>query len=81
MARDSSGRDMAVSPGVVTGRVKMLRDPHEKPVNKGDVLVAGYNMVSRELEPVKALIPLIRSRLLFPSLVEFTLRQVHYLVV
>jgi len=31
---------MAVSPGVVTGRVKMLRDPHEKPVNKGDVLVA-----------------------------------------
>ena len=31
---------MAVSPGVVTGPVKVLRDPHEKPVNKGDVLVA-----------------------------------------
>ena len=31
---------MAVSPGVVTGPVKMLRDPHEKPINKGDVLVA-----------------------------------------
>jgi rifampicin phosphotransferase len=31
---------MAVSPGVVTGPVKMLRNPHEKPVNKGDVLVA-----------------------------------------
>ena len=31
---------MAVSPGVVTGPVKMLRDPHEKPVHKGDVLVA-----------------------------------------
>ena len=29
-----------VSPGVVTGPVKVLRDPHEKPVNKGDVLVA-----------------------------------------
>ena len=33
-------RGMAVSPGVVTGPVKVLRDPHEKPVNKGDVLVA-----------------------------------------
>ena len=31
---------MAVSPGVVTGPVKVLRGPHEKPVNKGDVLVA-----------------------------------------
>ncbi len=31
---------MAVSPGVVTGPVKVLRDPHSKPVNKGDVLVA-----------------------------------------
>ena len=31
---------MAVSPGVVTGPVKVLRDPHEKPVKKGDVLVA-----------------------------------------
>ena len=31
---------MAVSPGVVTGPVKVLRDPYEKPVNKGDVLVA-----------------------------------------
>ncbi len=31
---------MAVSPGVVTGPVKVLHDPHEKPVNKGDVLVA-----------------------------------------
>ena len=31
---------MAVSPGVVTGPVKVLRDPHEKPVHKGDVLVA-----------------------------------------
>jgi pyruvate,water dikinase len=31
---------MAVSPGVVTGPVKKLRDPHEKPINKGDVLVA-----------------------------------------
>ena len=30
----------AVSPGVVTGPVKVLRGPHEKPVNKGDVLVA-----------------------------------------
>ncbi len=29
-----------VSPGVVTGPVKVLRDPHEKLVNKGDVLVA-----------------------------------------
>jgi pyruvate,water dikinase len=31
---------MAVSPGVVTGTVKVLRNPHEKSVNKGDVLVA-----------------------------------------
>ena len=31
---------MAVSPGVVTGPVKVLRDPHEKAVHKGDVLVA-----------------------------------------
>ncbi len=31
---------MAVSPGVVTGPVKVLHDPHSKPVNKGDVLVA-----------------------------------------
>ncbi len=33
-------RGMALSPGVATGRVKVLRDPHEKPVDKGDVLVA-----------------------------------------
>ncbi len=31
---------MAVSPGVVTGLVKVLHSPHEKPINKGDVLVA-----------------------------------------
>ncbi len=31
---------MAVSPGVVTGLVKVLHSPHEKPVHKGDVLVA-----------------------------------------
>ena len=31
---------MAVSPGVVTGRVKVLHSPHEKPIDKGDVLVA-----------------------------------------
>ncbi|MEE9253393.1 MAG: PEP-utilizing enzyme, partial [Pseudomonadales bacterium] len=31
---------MAVSPGVVSGPVKVLHDPHEKPVEKGDVLVA-----------------------------------------
>ena len=31
---------MPVSPGVVTGPVKMLRDPYEKSVQKGDVLVA-----------------------------------------
>ena len=31
---------MAVSPGVVSGPVKVLHHPHEKPVNKGDVLVA-----------------------------------------
>ncbi len=33
-------RGMAVSAGVVTGPVKVLRNSHEKPVNKGDVLVA-----------------------------------------
>ena len=31
---------MAISPGVVTGAVKVLRNPHEKSVDKGDVLVA-----------------------------------------
>jgi phosphohistidine swiveling domain-containing protein len=31
---------MAVSPGTVTGPVKVLRNPHDKPVEKGDVLVA-----------------------------------------
>ncbi len=31
---------MAVSPGVVSGPVKVMHDPHEKPVEKGDVLVA-----------------------------------------
>ena len=31
---------MALSHGVVTGPVKVLRDPYDKPVNKGDVLVA-----------------------------------------
>ncbi len=31
---------MAVSPGVVTGPVKVLHGPHEKPIHKGDVLVA-----------------------------------------
>ena len=31
---------MAVSPGVVTGPVKVLRNPHDKTVEKGDVLVA-----------------------------------------
>lgn len=31
---------MAVSPGVVTGPVKVLHSPHEKPIEKGDVLVA-----------------------------------------
>jgi pyruvate,water dikinase len=31
---------MAVSPGVVTGPVKVLRSPHDKLVQKGDVLVA-----------------------------------------
>jgi pyruvate,water dikinase len=30
----------AVSPGVVVGRVKLLRDPFEKSVDEGDVLVA-----------------------------------------
>jgi pyruvate,water dikinase len=33
-------RGMAVSPGVVTGPVKLLRDPNEKRVDEGDVLVA-----------------------------------------
>jgi phosphohistidine swiveling domain-containing protein len=31
---------MAVSPGRITGPVKVLHDPHEKPIAKGDVLVA-----------------------------------------
>ncbi len=31
---------MAVSPGSVTGPVKGLRNPRDKPVEKGDVLVA-----------------------------------------
>jgi phosphohistidine swiveling domain-containing protein len=31
---------MAVSPGAVTGPVKVLRSPRDKPVEKGDVLVA-----------------------------------------
>jgi pyruvate,water dikinase len=31
---------MAVSPGTVTGPVKVLRNPRDKPVEKGDVLVA-----------------------------------------
>ena len=31
---------MAVSPGVATGPVKLLHNPREKPVAKGDVLVA-----------------------------------------
>ena len=31
---------MAISPGVVTGPVKLLHNPYEKPVNKGDILVA-----------------------------------------
>ncbi len=31
---------MAVSPGVVTGPVKVLHDPQEKPIHKGDGLVA-----------------------------------------
>ena len=31
---------MAVSPGVVTGPVKVLHNPHEKSIDKGDVLVA-----------------------------------------
>ncbi len=30
-------RGMAVSPGVATGPVKVLRDPHEKPVHKGEL--------------------------------------------
>lgn len=33
-------RGMAVSPGVAAGPVKVLRDPREKPVETGDVLVA-----------------------------------------
>ena len=33
----------AVSPGVVTGLVKVLQSPHEKPIDHGDVLVA-YTM-------------------------------------
>jgi pyruvate,water dikinase len=33
-------RGMAVSPGSVTGPVKVLRHPREKPVENGDVLVA-----------------------------------------
>ena len=33
-------RGTTVSPGVATGPVKLLHDAHEKPVNKGDVLVA-----------------------------------------
>jgi pyruvate,water dikinase len=31
---------IAVSPGVVIGRVKILRNPYEKSIDKGDVLVA-----------------------------------------
>ena len=31
---------MAVSPGTVTGPVKVLHDPREKPVDQGDVIVA-----------------------------------------
>jgi phosphohistidine swiveling domain-containing protein len=31
---------MAVSPGVVTGRIKLMRDAHEKRVEKGEILVA-----------------------------------------
>ena len=33
-------RGTSVSPGVVAGPVKVLHTPHEKPVEKGDVLVA-----------------------------------------
>jgi rifampicin phosphotransferase len=33
-------KGMAVSPGVVTGPVKVMRSPRDKPVEKGDVLVA-----------------------------------------
>lgn len=33
-------RGMAVSPGTVTGPVRILRAPDEKPIEKGDVLVA-----------------------------------------
>ena len=31
---------MPVSPGAVTGTVKLLRNPREKPIEKGEVLVA-----------------------------------------
>lgn len=31
---------MPVSPGVVTGPIKVLRSPHDKPINQGDILVA-----------------------------------------
>ncbi len=31
---------VSVSPGVVTGPVKVLHDPHQKPIEKGDILVA-----------------------------------------
>lgn len=33
-------RGMAVSPGVVSGRIKVLRNAHEKSVEKGEILVA-----------------------------------------
>lgn len=33
-------RGIPLSPGVVTGPVKILQNPHEKPINNGDVLVA-----------------------------------------
>jgi len=41
-SREKAGemRGVAVSPGVVTGRVKVLRNPYEKSVDKGDILVA-----------------------------------------
>ena len=31
---------VAISPGVVMGPVKVLHDPHQKPIEKGDILVA-----------------------------------------
>ncbi len=31
---------MAISPGVVRGPVKLLHNPYEKPIIKGDILVA-----------------------------------------